>query len=130
MYVIIAGGGTMGREIARALPDHEIVIVEKNREVCERDTKELNATIVNGDCTRIHVMEEAEFDKADAVIAVTNSDEVNLLVALYAKKKKKHVIVRVKEPEYTQLFEELGIKDIISPERRAAMDIANKVVWK
>lgn len=130
MYVIIVGGGTMGREIAKAIPENEIVIIEKNRDVCERNAKELNATIVNGDCTRVHVLEEAEFEKADVVIAVTNSDEVNLLVALYAKKNKKHVIVRVHEPEYAQLFEELDIKDIIAPERRAAMDIAKKVIWK
>ncbi len=120
----------MGREIAKALPEHEIVIIEKNPEVCERDSEEVEATVINGDCTRIHVLKEAGFEKAGAVIAVTNSDEVNLLIALYAKKKNKHVIVRVKEPEFVELFEELGVEDIISPERRAAMDIANKVVWK
>lgn len=130
MYVLILGGGTMGREIAKALPEHEIVIIEKNPDVCDRDCKELKAVIVNGDCTKLHVLSDAGFDKAGAVIAVTNKDEINLLIALFAKKRSKHVIVRVKEPEYIQLFEELGIEDIITPERNAAMDIANKVIWK
>lgn len=130
MYVLIAGGGTMGREIAKALPEHEIVIIDKDKDICDRNCKELNAVVINGDCTRLHVLNEAGFNKAGAVIAVTNRDETNLLIALYAKKRKKHVIVRVKEPEYIQLFEELGIKDIITPERNAALDIANKVVWK
>ena len=65
----------------------------------------------------------------DVIVAVTNSDEVNLLLAMYGKKMGKHVIVRVKENEFVELFEELGVKDIISPEKRAAMDIANKIVW-
>lgn len=130
MNVLIAGGGTMGREIAKALPEHEITIIEKNSEVCDRDSEELDATVICGDCTKMHILSEAGFDKAGAVISVTNSDEVNLLLALYAKKHGKHVIVRVKELEYIELFEDQGIDHIISPERRAALDIANKVVWQ
>ncbi|MFH1789006.1 MAG: TrkA family potassium uptake protein [Candidatus Altiarchaeota archaeon] len=130
MKVLIAGGGTMGREIVKALPDHDIVIIEKNADVCERDSNELNVNVMCGDCTKLHVLKEAEFEKVGAVIAVTNSDEVNLLLALYAKKHGKHVIVRVKEPAYMELFEDQGIDHIISPETRAALDIANKVVWE
>jgi len=129
MKVLIAGGGTMGREIAKALPEHEIVIIEKNSDVCSRDSNELNVTVICGDCTRMHVLKGAGFDKAGAVVAVTNSDEVNLLLALYSKKHGKHVIVRVKEVEYMELFEDHGIDHIISPERRAAMDVASKIVW-
>ena len=56
MKVLIAGGGTMGREIAKALPEHEIVIIEKNSDVCSRDSNELNVTVICGDCTRMHVL--------------------------------------------------------------------------
>jgi len=129
MKVLIAGGGTMGREIAKALPEHEITIMERNPDVCTRDSNELNVNVICGDCTKLHVLKEAGFEKAGAIIAVTNSDEVNLLLALYAKKNGKHVIARVKEPEYMELFEDQGIDHIISPERRAALDIASKVVW-
>jgi trk system potassium uptake protein TrkA len=128
--ILIAGAGTMGRAIARALPDHDVVIVDNKTEQCERAASELNAKVLNGDCRRIYVLNKIGIDKVDVVVAVTNSDEVNLLLATYAKKLGKQVIVRVKEPEYMELFEELGIKDIISPEKRAAMDIANKIVWQ
>ena len=120
----------MGREIAKALPEHEITIIEANQEVCDRDSNELNVTVICGDCTKLHSLKEAEFEKLGAVISVTNSDETNLLLALYAKKHGKHVIVRVKEAEYIDLFEDQGIDHIISPERRAALDIASKVVWE
>lgn len=128
--ILIVGAGTMGRAIAKALPDHEITIIDESIEQCDRAAHELNAKVLNGDCRRIYVLNKVEVDKMDVVVAVTNRDEVNLLLAMYAKKLGKQVIVRVKEPEYTELFEELGIKDIISPEKRAAMDIANKVVWQ
>jgi trk system potassium uptake protein TrkA len=128
--VLIAGAGTMGRAIAKALPDHEITMIDASVDQCDRAAHELNAKVLNGDCRRIYVLNKVEIDKMDVVVAVTNSDEVNLLLAIYAKRLGKQVIVRVKEPEYGQLFEELGIKDIISPEKRAAMDIANKIVWQ
>ena len=130
MKVIIAGGGTMGREIAKALPDHDVTIIDKNPEACERASKDLGVKSVCGDCRRVYVLKQAGFAKAVAVIAVANSDEVNLLLSMYAAKRGKQVISRVKEPEYMELFEELGITDIISPERSAAMDIAGKIVWK
>lgn len=130
MHVLIAGGGTMGREIAKALPEHEIVIVEKNPEVCERDSEELGVKVVQGDCTLHHILNRAGFDRADVVIAVTDRDEVNLLVSLFAKKKGKQVISRVKTARYSELFEELGLDNIISPERRAALDIVKRIVWK
>jgi len=128
--VLIAGAGTMGRAIARALPDHEITMIDASVEQCDRAAHELNAKVLNGDCRRIYVLNKAEFDKNDVIVAVTNSDEVNLLLTMYAKRLKKHVIVRVKEHAYVELFEELGVEDIISPEKRAAMDIANKIVWQ
>jgi len=128
--VLIAGAGTIGRAIARALPDHDITIIDLNVEQCDRAAHELNAKVVNGDCRRIYVLNKAGIDKMDVVVAVTNSDEVNLLLVTYAKKLGKQTIVRVKEPEYTELFEQLGVEDVISPEKRAAMDIANKIVWQ
>ena len=128
--ILIAGAGTMGRAIARALPDHDITMIDSSVEQCDRAAHELNARVLNGDCSRIYVLNKAEFDKMDVVVAVTNSDEVNLLLTMYAKKLGKQVIVRVKEQAYVELFEELGVKDIISPEKRAAMDIANKIVWQ
>lgn len=128
--ILIAGAGTMGRAIARALPDHEITMIDKSIEQCERAANELNAKVLNGDCRRVYVLNKADIAKTDVVVAVTNSDEVNLLLAMYAKKLGKQTIVRVKEPGYVELFEELGVKDVISPEKRAAMDIANKVIWQ
>lgn len=130
MYILIVGGGTMGRYIAAALPEHEITIVEKSEDKCTRIKGELKANVIQGDASKLYILKRAQFDRADAVIAVTNNDEVNLFIGLLAVKRNKKAVARVHEPEYIPVFNELGIENIVSPEQRAAMDVAKKLVWE
>jgi trk system potassium uptake protein TrkA len=130
MYILIVGGGAMGRYIASALPEHEITLIERNPDKCYRIKAELKVNVIEGDASKLYILKRAEFDRADAVIAVTNNDEVNLFVGLLAIKRGKQTVSRVHEPEYIPIFNELGIENIVSPEQRAAMDIAKKLVWE
>ncbi len=131
MYVLIVGGGTMGRYIAQALPEHDICIIELNADKCERAAHDLpQAKIVQGNASKLYILKKAEFDRADAVVAVTSNDEVNMFVSLLAIKRGKKAVARVHEPEYIPIFNEIGIENIVSPEARAAMDIAKKLVWE
>ena len=130
MYVLVVGGGTMGRYIAASLPEHEVAIIETNPDKCARIADELKAKVIVGNAIKLYVLKKAEFDRADAVVAVTNNDEVNMFVSLLAIKRGKKAVARVHEPEYIPIFNELGIDNIVSPEQRAAMDIAKKLVWE
>ncbi len=131
MYVLIIGGGTMGRHIAAALPEHEITLIERNPDKCYRIRAEMeNVNVIEGDASKLYILKRAEFDRADAVIAVTNNDDVNMFISMLAIKRDKQAVSRVHEPEYIPIFNELGIENIISPEHRAAMDIAKKLVWE
>jgi trk system potassium uptake protein len=131
MHILIVGGGTMGRYIAAAVPEHKITIIEKNPDKCFRIRDEMKAVaVVEGDASKLYILKRAGFDGADAVVAVSNNDELNLFVSLLAMKKGKKTVARVHEPEYIPVFTELGIQNIISPEHRAAMDIAKKIVWE
>jgi trk system potassium uptake protein len=131
MRILIVGGGTMGRHIARALPDHELTIIERNSDKCHRIGNEMpEVKVVDGDASKLYVLKRAGFDEADAVVAVSNNDEVNFFVSLLAKKRGKKTVARVHEPEYIPVFNELGIENIVSPEQRAAMDVAKKIVWE
>ncbi|MFH1402903.1 MAG: TrkA family potassium uptake protein [Candidatus Altiarchaeota archaeon] len=129
MKVLIIGGGTMGRHIALNLPEHDLTIIEMNSNKCHRIEQEIKAKVVEGDASKLYVLKKAGFKDNDAIIAVTSNDEVNLFLALLANKEGKQTVARVKEPEYIPLFNELGIKNIVSPEQRAAMDIAKKLTW-
>jgi trk system potassium uptake protein len=130
MYIIVVGGGTMGRSIAQNLPEHEITIVEKNEDKCHRIESEFeHVKVIRGDASKLYTLRRVEFDRCDAIVAVTNNDEVNLFISILAIKRGKKAVARVHEPEYIPVFNELGIDNIISPEQRAAMDIAKKLVW-
>ena len=131
MHVLIVGGGTMGRYIASALPEHKITLIEKNPDKCFRIRDEMkHVEVVEGDASKLYILKRAEFDHADAVVAVSNNDDINLFISLLAHKRGKKTVARVHEPEYIPMFNELGITNIVSPEQRAAMDIAKKLVWE
>jgi trk system potassium uptake protein len=131
MRILIVGGGTMGRYIAQALPEHKITLIEKNPDKCFRIRDEFrHVNVVEGDASKLYILKRADFDGAEAVVAVANNDELNLFVSLLAHKRGKKCVARVHEPEYIPIFQELGIESIISPEQRAAMDVAKKIVWE
>jgi trk system potassium uptake protein len=131
MHILIVGGGTMGRHIAASLPEHSITLIEKNPDKCFRIRDELKqVNVIEGDASKLYILKRADFDHIDAVIAVSNSDDINLFVSLLAIKRGKKTVARVHEPEYIPIFNELGINNIVSPEQRAAMDIAKKIVWE
>ena len=74
-----------------------------------------NALVLNGDGTDVNLLREENIEDMDVVLAVTNSDEKNLLCALLAKQLgTKKVIARADRPDYVPLFEMIGIDMAVS----------------
>ena len=128
MYILIVGGGVMGRELANALAGQSAIIIERDPKKCERAIRETNKLVIHGDATELDLLERAGIDQVDIVAAMTDSDEVNLLVATLARHKGKKVIARVKDAEHGRLFKELGIDYAVTPEFRAAEEIAKEIL--
>jgi len=85
MYIVIAGGGEVGSELARTLEKaHEVVVIDRNPNTKGR-LSALDVRILIGSATDPDVLREAKVDLADLFIASTDSDEVNLLASLLAK---------------------------------------------
>lgn len=130
MYVVIAGAGQIGRHLANILAeeDADVVVIEKNPDACKA-SKELNATLVNGDATNPRILDEAEVKNADAFIAVTEHDETNLMACTSAKKKgAKLVVARLSNTYYdVEFLKSLGINITIYPEIAAASYIAELI---
>lgn len=85
MYIVIAGGGEIGSQIAKAIhKDHDVVVVDTNPEVKER-LAGLDIQIVTGSITDPEMLREAKVDLSDTFIATTNWDEVNLIACMLAK---------------------------------------------
>src|SRR5689334_24960358 len=118
LYVIIAGAGKVGWNLARELLERgdEVTCIEQDRRRYLTVEQELEHAVQYGDATELWVLERAGIQRADLVIAVTGDDEDNLLVCQIAREKYlcERIIARVNNPRNLQWFELLGIQPAVS----------------
>ena len=118
MYIIIVGAGKVGWNLARELleKEHEVTLIENQRDRYLAVEQELEHNIQYGDASELWVLERAGIQRADMVIAVTGDDEDNMLICQVAREKYmvERIIARVNNPRNLQHFELLGIKPSVS----------------
>ncbi len=132
MNTIIIGCGKVGQKLAEQLSQEEnqnITVVDTRYDIVQDIINQYDAMGVVGNGASVEVLLEAGVKNADILIAVTNSDEVNLLTCLLAKKTGNcQTIARVRKPDYNRelhLFkDDLGLTMVINPELTAANEIA------
>lgn len=113
MYIIIVGAGKVGYFLAKHLyqDGHTVVLIEKDKSLCQQLAKELELLIINGDGCDPRYLEEAGVSRADVVAAVTGDDEDNLIICQLAKERfsVRRTVGRVNDPKNERLFTELGV---------------------
>jgi trk system potassium uptake protein len=118
VYVVIAGGGKVGWNLARELigKGHEVTLIENDRRRYLTIEEELEHAVQYGDSSELWVLERAGIQRADLVIAVTGDDEDNLLICQIAREKYlcERIIARVNNPRNLQWFELMGIQPAVS----------------
>lgn len=132
MNTIIIGCGKVGQKLAEKLSQEEnqnITVVDINYNVVQDIINRCDAMGIVGNGVSHDVLFEAGIRTADILIAVTGSDEVNLLTCLIAKKTANcQTIARVRKPEYTNALhifkDDLGLAMVINPEFTAAREIS------
>ena len=133
MKIIIIGNGKVGYTLAQQLSgdgeDHDLILIDKNPDALRNADGVLDILCMEGSGASIQVLLEAGVRSADLVVAVTGSDELNMLCCLIAKKLgAKHTVARVRSPEYYKeanlLKREIGVSMIINPEYAAAQEIS------
>ncbi|MFV0241701.1 MAG: Trk system potassium transporter TrkA, partial [Lacrimispora sphenoides] len=131
MKIIIVGCGKVGATLAEQLNNehHDIMLIDKSADVINSITERIDVMGVVGNGAVYKVQMEAGIQETDLLIATTNSDELNMLCCLIAKKAGDcHTIARIRNPEYhseiNYIREELGLSLAINPEMAAAMEIA------
>ncbi|MDO4292596.1 MAG: Trk system potassium transporter TrkA [Eubacteriales bacterium] len=131
MNIIIIGCGKVGITLAEFLSaeNHDVVLVDESSQKLARIPEDLDALRICGNGASINTQLEAGIADADILIAVTGSDELNLLCCLIAKKASScHTIARVRNPIYNKELDfikvKLGISMIINPELTAATEIS------
>ena len=131
MHIIIVGCGKVGRTLAEQLQEEEtdLTLIDTNADTIEDLTEDIDAMGIVGNGASINTLMEAGVDSADILIAVTASDELNLLCCLIAQKTGHcQTIARVRNPIYSKeigfIKERLGLSMIINPELTAAREIS------
>ncbi|MEC7463247.1 MAG: Trk system potassium transporter TrkA, partial [Pseudomonadota bacterium] len=119
--IIIAGGGNVGVFLGQLVRDeHPGVyarVIDANREVAERAARRLpETTVIAGNALDPAILEEAGVDVTEAIVAVTNDDETNILGSLLAKRHgAERAIALVNNTNYSPLITTLGVDVVISP---------------
>ena len=118
MYIVIAGGGKVGSNIARTLigMQHEVTLVEQRRDRFGQLEGEFGHSAMLGDATEIAVLERAGIARPpDLVLAVTGDDEDNLIISQIAKEgyNVPKAIARVNDPRNQETFDLLGITETV-----------------
>lgn len=136
MKVVIIGCGEVGLNVASRLraENHDLVLIDNSEELIQSIPEELDAIHIHGNGNAINTLMEADVKHADIIIAVTGSDEVNLLCCLIAKKISTcHTIARVRNPIYIDeipfIKEKLGVDVILNPEFATAREIMRMLLY-
>lgn len=133
MKIIIVGGGKIGATLIESLESegHDITVVDSNQKVIDEISNIYDVMCVCGNGVDNDTLKEAEVSKAELLISVTDSDEINMLICFIAKKMGAgHTVARVRNPEFndkrmSQVKQYLDISLTINPELLAAQEIFN-----
>jgi trk system potassium uptake protein TrkA len=144
MYIIVAGAGVVGLHIASTLVEgkHEVTVIEPSAPLVENIRSQFDVRTITGNAATPRILREAEVSRADLIIAVTQSDETNMLICFLAKELGAAMTVaRVRNADYYGYFltpakspagarkiirpKSLGVDVFINPEVAVSDEIIN-----
>jgi len=127
MYVVVAGAGVLGHAVASSLVEHghDVVVVDRDQTVCDQIYAELGATVLCGDATDLHVLEEAGARRADVTLALMHRDPDNIACALLARTLGVgQVIARMRDTGYEASYKAAGVTHVV----RATAVLRNQIL--
>lgn len=135
MRIIIAGMGDVGYQLAKQLSNesHDIIAIDQNSDRLSYSDQMADILTIKGSSTSIKTLNDAGVSKADLLVAVTSSEEVNISTAIIAKKLgAKKTIARISNAEYLDPaskinFSEIGLDFMIYPEELAAIETVSLI---
>ena len=128
---MICGGSRLAYHLARELEHHgiHVTLIEQDYERCQSLTVQLpNITVIHGDATDHALLDSEGIQNADALISLTSTDELNMIISLYAQKKGvPQVITKLRRSENRQIIDSLGLGSVVSPKELCSNTIARYV---
>ena len=137
MNIAIVGAGKLGYKVAAALSggDYSITILDKDEAILQKISQQLDVMTINADARNISVLKQLNIETFNYLLAVTDNDETNILIASFAKTLGcRRVIARVREPEHMNqlgfIKETMKIDSIINPDFAITVEIYKYLVEK
>ena len=135
MKIIIAGAGDLGSHLAKLLSSesHDIYLIDQNEERLNTISSQVDVFTIAGDAKSVEIMEQKLISSCDLLIAVTSSEETNMLICILGKKLgAKRTIARINDVNIIKenkehFYNELGIDTLISPTYLATLEIQRLV---
>lgn len=130
MKVAIVGAGKLGIRVASALMggDYAITIIDKDEQILQKLSQQLDVMPIHADARQIKVLKGIDIHEFNYLLAATDNDETNIVIASFAKKLGcRRVIARVRDPEHMNQFgfikETMGIDSIVNPDLSITLEI-------
>lgn len=137
MKIAIVGAGKLGLKVTNALTggDHSITIIDQNEAIINRISQQYDVMTVVGNAKQVSLLRRSAIGTFDFLIACTDSDEKNMIIASFAKKIGcSKVIARVRDPEHMNqidfIKETLNIDHIVNPDLSITLEIYKYLVEK
>ncbi|NYT05169.1 MAG: TrkA family potassium uptake protein [Methanomicrobiales archaeon] len=123
MYIIIVGLGGIGRNLTAISVQHgdSVVVIDQDESRCSEILEHYDVLAITGNATDKSVLEDAGIDRADALVATTSDDAVNLMTCWLSKRfNVPNVVSIVNQKEHSDLFKEVGVKISENPDELVA----------
>lgn len=130
MKITIIGAGKVGLEITQRLSEegHDIVVIDRDEAKLNKIQEKIDVLTVKGNGSSAQLMRDTGISDSDLLVAVTNSDEINMIACMTAKRLGiPRTIARIRDPDYARDLviskKDLGVDLVINPEYAASLEI-------
>jgi len=123
MRIVFIGAGTLTVMTATRLLEggHEVVIIEREKERIDELAADLGAGFIHGDGSKPDVLRQADPQETDFLFCLTGNDQYNIIASLVGRSMGcKSVVPRIEDPSYEHICTELGLDNVIIPDRTIA----------
>lgn len=123
--VLIGASGLAMATVSEMLEaGHEVVVVEKDKEIIEELDEQFDCSFYCGDGAKPSVLEEVDPGNTDLLLCLSDNDTANVLAAVVAKSMDfSHVVLRLEDTDLLAICDQLGLENVIVPDRRVAREL-------
>jgi len=133
MKIVIVGATSVAVTTAEALisANYDAVIIERDKERIDALKDRLDVGFINGDGTKPAILREAGPAEGDLLLCMTNNDQANILASLVGRSLGfERIVTKIEDPEFEHICRELGLGDVIIPDRNTAQSLVDMVTGR